>query len=247
MAPTPQPTPASPSPTPHVPLTIERRLAALRRRLVREASMAIDMLEEAVEALARHDIDAARAVRRADDRVDLEEVAIEEECYEVMTLFHPFAKDFRVLAFILKVNADIERVADHAASIAKVVTKIHNHYPPGVNPPPLPTAVVELGERVPIICHKLLRAVLDEDAEAARQIVVEDDIIDKLDRRVFDEVQDIMKQGDEHLSTGLLYARVGRELERIGDLMAGIAEDVVYLTTGEIIRHQGKRRLRAGQ
>ena len=76
-------------------LTIERRLASLRRRLVRESTLAIEMLERSLDALQRMDVELAREVRRSDDRVDREEVAIEAECFEILTLFHPFAKDFR--------------------------------------------------------------------------------------------------------------------------------------------------------
>src|SRR5215471_18513629 len=105
-------------------LTTDRKILALKRRLVREASLAVAMLESALTALWALDADAAMAVRLSDDRVDLEEVAIEQECYEILTLHHPFARDFRVLTFILKVNTDIERVADHASSLCKVVKKI---------------------------------------------------------------------------------------------------------------------------
>ena len=99
-------------------------------------------------------------------------------------------------------------------------------------------------------CHALLRAMHDEDAAAAKEIVLDDKTIDRLNRRLFDEVLEFMgnpppgaSEATTH-ATGLLLFRVGRELERIGDLMTNIAEDIVYLATGEIIRHE-KRRLRA--
>ena len=234
-----------PDPGANQQLTIERRLAALRRRLVREATLAIEMLERALDALQRMDTQQARDVRREDDRVDREEVAIEAECFEVLTLFHPFAKDFRRLTFILKVNADIERAADHAASVAKIVVKLSEALPPGSVHPPLPTALVELSQRVPITCHRLLRAVLDENEEAARDIMVQDDLIDKLERQLFREVLDYMAAGPQYHAAGLLLSRCGRELERVGDLMCNVAEDVVYLSSGQIIRHEGKPRSQA--
>ena len=93
------------------------------------------------------------------------------------------------------------------------------------------------------MCHELLRAVLDEDIEAARRLVASDEIIDQLDRRVFEEAMEMMRRdrGDYSLSIAMYIHRVGRELERIGDLMANIAEDVVYLGTGEIIRHAKRK------
>ena len=219
----------------------ERRVVAVKRRLMREAAAAIHMLEGAIQALFSLDPEAAKAVRLSDDSIDNEEVAIELECYEILVLHHPFAREFRVVTFILRVNADIERTADHAASIAKLVGKISALGLPG---PKWPTALTELAERVPALCHELMRAVVNEDVEAARRIVKTDQTIDQLERRLFDEVMEMMKlarQDDKELALGMYLYRMSRELERIGDLMASIAEDVVYLATGEIIRHAKRR------
>jgi phosphate transport system protein len=241
---------AAPNPLPPEPhsihkISLDRRLLAVKRRLVNEATYATSMLERAIAALIKLDAVEAAEVRREDDRVDSEEVAIEQECYEILALFHPFARDFRVLTFVLKVNADVERVADHACSVAKAVAKIKNALPPGVSPK-WPTALIELSERVPLACHALLRAVLDEDPEAARQLVASDKTIDQLDRRLFDETVEMMRADPQNPTLGLMIYRVGRELERVGDLMANVAEDVVYLVTGDIIRHKGKARLTGG-
>lgn len=224
-------------------LALDRRLVQLKRRLVREASMAIGMLESALAALWTLDVEAARGVRRADDRIDSEEVDIERECHEILALQHLFAHDLRMITFVLKVNADLERVADHATSIAKVVGRIAKHRPDGT-PPQWPQSLIELGQRVPMLAQRLLRAVLDEDVEAARALVHADQVIDQLDRRVFEEsLERMLREGsDEHaLAVGILTYRLGRELERIGDLITNIAEDVVYLATGSIIRHAEKR------
>lgn len=226
--------------------TFERRLLHLRKRLVREGTEAVAMLEGALAALWALDEKAAMNVRLRDDSIDNEEVAIEQECYELLALRHPFAHDFRFLTFSLRANADLERVGDHASSIAKIVKRIKPHLPGGM-PPPWPTALQDLGRRVPALCHELLRSMLDEDAEAARALVNADQVIDQLERRVFEEVQEVVRllgRDDKAIAVGMLIYRAGRELERIGDLMAAIAEDVVYLKTGEIIRH-AKRRQRS--
>jgi phosphate transport system protein len=243
----------SPQPTPEASpqLTTDRKIMSVKRRLVREASLAVGMLEAALKALWTLDVDAAMTVRLSDDRVDMEEVAIEQQCYEILALHHPFARDFRVLTFILKVNADIERVADHASSICKVVKKISEARKAAKlsGPPKWPTALVELGERVPAMCHELLRAVLDEDVDAARQLVAADKVIDALDKRAFEEAMEVMKgaRGNEtDLVIGMLMTRASRELERVGDLMTNIGEDVVYLATGEIIRHEKRRQGNGG-
>lgn len=217
--------------------SLSEQLRAIQKRLVREATLAIGMLQNSIDALWDLDAERAEAQRRRDDRVDMEEVAIEQECYRVLALQQPMARDFRRLAFVLKVNADIERVADHACSIAKVTISLDPAHVPA-----WPMALIELGERVPVVCHTLLRAVVDEDVETARRIVVGDETLDRLHDRVYEETVDLMRAEPEHPEVGLGIYRVARELERVGDLMAAIAEDVVYLATGEIIRHASKAR-----
>jgi phosphate transport system protein len=224
------------------PIAFDRKVLQLRKRLVREATQAIGMLENSIKALWTLDADAARSVRREDDQIDCEEVAIEREAYELLALHHPFARDFRVVTFILKVNSDIERVADHASSIAKAVVRISKLRAPHAPLPRWPTALTELGHRVPQICHDLMRAVLNENLGEAKKIVESDEIIDQLERRLFDEAMEMMRGGthDESiLAIGMHVYRIGRELERIGDLMKDIAEELVYLATGEIVRHEG--------
>jgi phosphate transport system protein len=223
-------------------LSVDRRILLVKRRLIREAAAAIHMLENALKALFEMDTEAALRVRLSDDKIDTEEVAIEQECYAILALHHPFAHDFRVLTFVLRMNADIERTADHATSIAKIVVKISQL---GVTTPPWPTALVELAHRVPALCHELMRSVLDEDVSAARHVVASDEVIDQLDRRLFDETLEMLHAAsgsDADLAMGMYIYRLGRELERIGDLMASIAEHVVYLATGEIIRHAKHRK-----
>lgn len=213
-----------------------RDLDTLKRRLQDEATATVGMLEASIAALWQLDTQSAGEVLKRDDRIDREEVEIEEACFRLMALQHPFARDFRQLAFIVKVNADLERVADHSCSIAKMTFRLADEQ--AFN---WPTALEELGQRVPIACHKLLRALLNEEAGLARAVVAEDKLLDGLTRQLFDETVTFMEQTPGSQATGLLIYRIGRELERVGDLMTNIAEDIVYLVTGEIVRHERKR------
>lgn len=219
--------------------TLVRETAAVKRRLVDEATSAVGMVEAALAALWELDTTAAGEILKRDERIDREEVAIEEEVFRLMALQSPVARDFRLLAFVLKVNADVERIGDHACSIAKIVYKLADQ-----NMVAWPTSLTELGQRVPMACHRVLRALLDEDADAAKLVVVDDKLIDRLNRQLFDETLQFMQSNADAHAAGLLIFRVGRELERVGDLVTNIAEDVVYLATGEIIRHE-KKKLRA--
>lgn len=213
--------------------TLQRSLVALKRRLVAEASAAVQMLEDSIEALWTLDRPTAREIRKLDDGIDREEVAIETECLRLLTMQQPVARDFRLITFIMKVNGEIERVADHATSIAKTTSRLSKM---GVQPV-WPTALREMGQRVPIMCHNLLRAVLDEDPHVARTVIEDDDIIDQLEKQLFEETTTRMHNAELDAATGLYIHRVGRELERAADVMTNIAEDLLYLTTGHIVRH----------
>ncbi|HMN41985.1 MAG TPA: phosphate signaling complex protein PhoU [Phycisphaerales bacterium] len=213
-----------------------REAGTLKRRLVDEATAAVGMLEAALAALWELDTTAAEEILTRDDRIDREEVAIEEAVFRLMALQSPVARDFRLLAFVLKTNNEVERIGDHACSIAKIALKLAPH-----GPIAWPTSLVELGQRVPMACHRCLRALLDEDPDLAKQVVVDDKVLDRLNRALFDETVSFMRRRTESEPIGLNLYRVGRELERVGDVVTNIAEDVVYLATGEIIRHTKKR------
>lgn len=221
--------------------SFERRLAMLKRRLIQEATSAVGMLEGALDALWRLDRAAAKEIRRRDDSIDREEVQIEQEVFQLLAMEQPVARDFRNLTFVLKVNADVERVADHAASIAKVVGQMR-----ATAPLRWPTSLLELGQRVPAMCHALLRAALDEDADAAHAVQAEDKLIDQIEKRLFEETLEMVQRDGADMADALLIYRIGRELERVADLMCNIGEDIVYLATGQIVRHAKRRGLDLG-
>lgn len=216
----------------------DRDLLTLRRRLTREAQTATSMLDAAIAALRALDPDAARAVRSIDDTVDAEEVAIEAECFRLLSLQQPVGEDFRRIAFCIKANQDVERIADHATSIAKAAVRLHEA---GASTA-WPLALTDLMDRVPQTAHRLLRIVLDEDTAAARELIDSDEVIDRLDKQLFREVEDLIQRTPSRTTEGLLIYRVGRELERAADLLAAMAEDVVYLVEGTIVRHAKRLR-----
>ena len=226
--------------SPQVPLRVandiqlDHDIAALRRRVIREASRATDLIRQSLMVLTDSTEAGVREIREIEREIDEEEVRIEEECFRIMALQQPFGSDFRMLTFCLKVNSDIERLADHAASIAKISKKlmeIHLTWP---------KAMLEMIQRVPLMCDELLRAVISADPDAAREVVARDKAIDKLDKQVFRELTEIIQLNAGDASKYMLMYRVSRELERVGDLLGNIAEDIIYLVTGDIVRHEHK-------
>ena len=222
------------SPLTSTDISLDDDLSQVRRRMISEAAQAIEIVKSAIDSLWELDESTASMISKIENEIDKEEVEIEQECYRILTLKNPFAADFRLLTFILRVNTDIERVADHASSIRKIIARIQ------APTPQWPESLREMGQRIPVMCDQLLRAVVNTDAELARSVVKQDRAIDKLDGQAFDEITLLIKSDPAKASNYLLIYRVARELERVGDLLGNIAEGVIYLVTGDIVRHTPK-------
>lgn len=210
----------------------QRKIDALLERLQREAMLTISLLESAIVAFRDCDAAAAAAIRRRDDEIDAEEVRIEEHTLRLIALHQPVAGDLRRLTLVIKANADLERIADHAMGLCKVVQQLDEPHPVK-----WPQAVSEMASRVVPRAHEGLRALQRLDARLAEQIITADQTMDMLWRRAFEEIETAATRGDLSMRAALLAFRAGRELERISDLVSNIAEDIIYMQTGRIVRH----------
>jgi phosphate transport system protein len=141
----------------------------------------------------------------------------------------PVARDLRYLLTLDHVTYELERMGDHASSVAKAVIKLAPE-------PPLKGYVhlPEMAERAALLVHGVLRALVLPDAVKAREIAVEDDEIDRLYHATFDEVVELMRQDPANVERGTRIIIASHYLERIGDRATNIAEDVVYLVTGDV-------------
>lgn len=229
MAQTPRPQDA---PVPGMKTTFAHELDNLMDRLHGEARLTVELLEAALDAFRSLDQDAARATRRRDADIDREEVHIEEETLRLIALHQPVALDLRKLTLIIKANADLERIADHATGVCKCVTGLLE--PSRVK---WPASLLEMADRMVPRAHEAIRALQTKDAKLAEQIVRGDETLDQLWRQAFNEIEQSVADGDLSVRAALLAHRAGRDLERIGDLWGAICEDIIYMQTGRIIRH----------
>ena len=144
---------------------LQQELAAVGDRLVREADLVIGQVEGAVAALISRDREAAMQVRRNDDAVDREEVNIEEACLKILALHKPVAIDLRKVTLILKVNEDLERIADHAGGVAKAVSYLDKN-----DAPAWPQALIEMSGLVGPIIRRTRQALIDESKGVSREL-----------------------------------------------------------------------------
>lgn len=213
---------------------MQRELAHLEERLLEHCAAVEKNVALATRAIQERDEDLANEVKAADADIDLEEVAIEEECLKVLALHQPVAIDLRFIVAALKINNDLERISDLAANIARRALKINRE-------PALPD-FFDFGlmaEKTMAMLRNGVDAMVRMDVDLAHSVCAADDDVDRMNRAMFEIVERRTAEDPSKLPILLHYLSVSRQLERIADHATNIAEDVIYMITGEIVRHEG--------
>lgn len=207
-------------------------LDELRRRSLRMASQVEDLLYEACEVIFTCNQELAQRVMRRDEEIDAAEVDVEAEVIRILALYQPVGGDLRLLCTILKVNSDFERVADCAVNIAErarhdEVQKVARQIP----------ELKQIGPLVRQILRDAVEAYNTNDAELAYRVGEQDAAIDALHGQIVQSVVKNADRSEESIRTLLDVLSIAKNLERIADHATNIAEDVVFSSTGEIVRH----------
>ncbi|MBA2374501.1 MAG: phosphate signaling complex protein PhoU [Chloroflexi bacterium] len=218
---------------------VERRAAArepldreereIKASVLRMGALVEEQLRAAIKALVTHDADAALAVIVGDGRINEAQRSASSQIARTIAMQQPVARDLRFLLSLDHVTYELERIGDHAASVAKQARKLAPE-------PPLKGYVdlPEMGELVAELIHGILRALVDIDQVAAREVAARDDEVDHLYHKTFSEVIDLMRQDPDNVERGARILFAAHYIERIGDRVTNIAEDVVFLASGEV-------------
>lgn len=212
---------------------LQRDLDSLHQKILRLSATVEEMIDKAATALTERRRDVADEVIDSDNVVDEMEVHIEEECLKILALHQPVAIDLRRTATVLKVNNDLERIADLAVNIAERARSLDD-YPTF----PLPKKLAEMAARASEMVRDALDAFVNLDAVSARQLIVLDRFIDDLNVEIIGELQARMQSHPQDIPPALYCFSASRHIERIADHATNIAEDVVYLVEGDIVRHR---------
>lgn len=212
---------------------MNRELDALKKRLLGLSAVVESKFAQAVQALLERDVPLAQKVATGDKEVDALEVALEEECLKVLALHQPVATDLRLIVSILKMNNDLERMADLAVNIAKRSIDLSGGRD---NRPPY--ELEQMANTVQQMLKMSLDSLVQRNAQKALDTIKLDDDVDVLHRDNFVRVKEAIRKNPDQIDDLILYLSFSRYLERIADLATNIAEDVVYLISGEIIRHE---------
>lgn len=212
---------------------LERDLDNLQHDLLALAASVEQAIHRAIGALQQRDGEAARQVIDGDSQIDSEENHIEEEGLKMLALHQPVAVDLRRIIVALKVNNELERMGDLAEDIAERAL-----YLCGFPRLPTPARLQQMTDLTTTMVRESLDAFVNLDARQARRVCRMDDEVDHANHDIIEEVVALMKGGGDLVEGGLSLFSATRHLERIADHATNIAEDVVYLVEGEIIRHR---------
>jgi phosphate transport system protein len=214
---------------------LQKDLEHLKKEILAIGSIVEKALSDSIQALVNRHSKLAEMVIEGDGAIDQKENQIEEECLKLLALHQPVATDLRFIVSVLKVNNDLERIGDLAANIAERAIYLSDHEPLAI--------ALQFGRMVggvQAMVRKSLDALVKVDANLARSVLAMDDEIDSLNRGMYVVLQDEMRRTPDSIDRAVQTLSVSRYLERIADLSTNIAEDVVFMVEGELIRHQAK-------
>lgn len=221
---------------------LQKDLEHLNKELLILSSMVEDATNKAMLALVDRRLELARQVMREDDRINTREVLIEEECLKMLALHQPVAADLRFIVAVLKVNNDLERMGDLAVNIAERAAYLATREPLQVS-----LDFPKMAEGVREMVRASLDSLTNMNPRLARHVLTMDDEIDEANRGMFEILQDLMHRDPSTIERAVHLLSASRYLERIADLATNIAQDVVYIAEGRLIRHLTEDDLKSQQ
>jgi phosphate transport system protein len=212
---------------------LQQEIEKLKNQLLTLVATAKDAVEKAVKSVDERDAALAQAVIDGDFELDRAEVGLEEDCLKILALYQPVATNLRVIVSVMKMNNDIERIGDLAVNIAERALFLCSKAPVEA-----PSDLAEMRAKALAMLTGSVDALVRLDTQRAREIRAADDEVDDINRQLFKEFAAAVRRNPDHVESLLSYLSVGRHLERIADYATNIAEDVIYLMEGEIVRHK---------
>jgi len=207
----------------------DEKLDLLNRRLLQMASLVVEAIHKALKAVEERDLALAEDVIASDHKINRLMLEIEGESIETIALQQPVGRDLRRVITILKIADNLERIGDHAASIAKAYRRMHE----ATFVRPVPRELREMGTIAEEMIQGSIEAYVERDANRALEIAARDDQLDALHKKVLSELVQRMSEENASLDTCAQLLFIVRSLERVGDYVTNVCEWIAYLETGE--------------
>ncbi|HAO19729.1 MAG: phosphate transport system regulatory protein PhoU [Desulfobacteraceae bacterium IS3] len=211
---------------------LQRELENIKKRILSLGALVEDRVRLAVKSIKSRNTSEAEQIINLDHEIDEIEVEIEEECLKILALHQPVAVDLRFLVAVIKINNDLERIADEAVNIAYRVKTIAKNKDCNFI-----FDYTMMAEKAKTMLRMSLDSLVHLDTDMAMKVCLMDDEVDAFCSRAYEQLKESIRQMPDKVGILINMFLVSRHLERIGDHATNIAEEVIYLTEGEIIRH----------
>ena len=214
---------------------LQNAIEHLKRDLLKLGALVEERMHLVVQAVQNRDGQLAQQIIDGDEEIDQVEVDIEEECQKVLALHQPVAHDLRFIIATLKINNELERIGDLAVNIAERELFLSTRPPVDIH-----LDWVGMAEKTQVMLRKSIDSLVNLDADLAQQVCRSDDEVDAMNRQMYIQIQEAIRANPDELEQLIHILSISRHLERIADQATNIAEDVIYLIHGKIVRHHAE-------
>jgi phosphate transport system protein len=212
---------------------LQRDLEKLKKITLEVGTIVEEAISRSITALTNRNRALAEQVVAGDSEIDRREVQLEEECLKILALHQPVARDLRFVVAVLKMNNDLERMGDYAANVAERAAALAVGQQID-----LPPELAAMADKVTNMVRKSLDCVVEADSVLAAAVCASDDEVDALHRSLFTTVQQNIRRDIDNLEAWIQVLSIIRYLERIADLATNVAQDVIYMVEGTVVRHK---------
>ena len=210
----------------------QRELAKIKRMILSLGAMVEARVRDTREAIESFDADVAEKIIKSDYEIDEMEVEVEEECLKIMALHQPVAVDLRFLVAVVKINNDLERIGDQAVNVAERIQTITKQDKTG-----FVFDYTVMAEKTETMLEMSLDALVNFDIDTALKVLTLDDEVDEIKDEAYRLIKGALREDLDHVEYLINLLLISRHLERMADHATNIAEEVVYMIEGEIVRH----------
>jgi len=206
-----------------------KKLREIQDEVLVMGGLVSEAILRSIEALKNRDLDLAEQIVTGDQKINDLRFGIEEKCIQLIVTQQPIANELRIIIAVLNIITEVERIGDYAEGIAKITIMI------GDEPPVKPLIDIPLmAEQAVDMLRRSLDAFINKDADAARKICIEDDIVDHLYDQIYLELLDLMMENPQIVSRATRLIWVAHDLERSADRVTNICERVIFVITGKM-------------
>ena len=212
---------------------LEKEIEKLKSSLIQVGTLVEEAVRDSVRSFSEKDLGLAEFIIENDEKIDQLEVEVEEDCLKILALHQPVAIDLRYIIAVLKINNDLERIADLAVNIASRTKFLAEK-----STITLPGSLFTIAEKVEYMLKMSLDSLVKSDTKKAKSVLVADDEVDDLHSKMYKIAREEIESDQSKIDQWLNVIAISRYLERAADHTTNIAEDVIYLVDGDITRHQ---------